>query len=82
MYIYIYTWCIHTFSEKYSHHPEGIHGQMQRGRYFQDNLPADLVPPADFDAPESASENGKDSSSTAIVASALLELYAETGASN
>lgn len=49
-------------------------------RYFEDNLPSDLVPPADFDTPVSASDNGQDSSSTAIVASTLLEISVETGA--
>ncbi len=38
----------------------------------------DWVPPSDFDAPPSA-DNPKDSSASAIVASALVELYAVTG---
>lgn len=43
-------------------------------RYFLDNLPDDNVPPSDFDAPLDE-YNLKDSSSTAIVASAMLELF-------
>lgn len=50
-------------------------------RYWEDNLPTDLIPPADFDAPTSATNNGKDSSATAVVASALLELFIVTGKS-
>eukprot|EP00904_Undaria_pinnatifida_P007824 jgi/Undpi1/4171/HiC_scaffold_16.g07538.m1 len=46
--------------------------------YFEDNLPADSVPFADFDAPED-SDNSKDSSSTSIVASALFEIFQATG---
>ncbi|CAM9967440.1 unnamed protein product [Ectocarpus sp. 12 AP-2014] len=46
--------------------------------YFVDNLPDDNVPYADFDAPEN-SDNPKDSSATAIVASALFELFELTG---
>lgn len=49
-------------------------------RYFDSNLPDDLVPPSDFDAPVSATSNGKDSSATAIVASASIELFLSTGA--
>lgn len=47
-------------------------------RYFDDNLPEDNVPYADFDAPID-SNNPRDSSATAIVASALLELFQLTG---
>lgn len=50
-------------------------------RYWEDNIPSDLVPPTDFDAPVSASDNGKDASASAIVASALLEIFDLTGAS-
>ncbi|CAM9161445.1 unnamed protein product [Laminaria digitata] len=46
--------------------------------YFEDNLPTDNVPFADFDAPLD-SDNSKDSSSTAIVASALFEIFQVTG---
>ncbi|CAM9689075.1 unnamed protein product, partial [Pylaiella littoralis] len=46
--------------------------------YFDSNLPDDLVPPSDFDAPVSATSNGKDSSATAIVASASIELFLST----
>lgn len=49
-----------------------------RVRYFVDNLPDDNVPYADFDAPKD-SDNPKDSSATAIVASALFELFELTG---
>lgn len=47
-------------------------------RYFDENLPEDNVPYADFDAPVD-SDNPKDSSATAIVASALFELFEHTG---
>lgn len=47
-------------------------------RYFDGNLPGDNVPYADFDAPVN-SDNPKDSSATAIVASALFELFELTG---
>lgn len=47
--------------------------------YWEENLPDDYVPPADFDAPVSASDNGKDSSATAVVSSALLEIFVLTG---
>lgn len=50
-------------------------------RYWEENLPSDHIPPSDFDAPFSASTNGKDASATAIVASALLEIFDLTGAS-
>ncbi|CAM9325685.1 unnamed protein product [Ascophyllum nodosum] len=46
--------------------------------YWEDNIPDDLVPPSDFDAPDD-SRNGKDSSASAIVASALFELFTATG---
>ncbi|CAM9625033.1 unnamed protein product [Ectocarpus sp. 8 AP-2014] len=46
--------------------------------YFVDNLPDDNVPYADFDAPVD-SDNPKDSSATAIVTSALFELFELTG---
>lgn len=42
------------------------------------NLPDDNVPYADFDAPVD-SDNPKDSSATAIVTSALFELFELTG---
>ena len=51
---------------------------MGHVRYFDENLPEDKVPFADFDAPED-SDNPKDSSATAIVASALFELFELTG---
>lgn len=47
-------------------------------RYWEDNIPDDLVPPADFDAPDD-DDNGKDSSASAIVASALFEIFTATG---
>lgn len=47
-------------------------------RYFNGNLREDNVPYSDFDAPID-STNPRDSSSTAIVASALLELFQLTG---
>lgn len=47
-------------------------------RYFDKNLPEDNVPFADFDASEDAL-NPKDSSATAIVASALFEIFELTG---
>ncbi|CAM9200961.1 unnamed protein product [Ectocarpus sp. 4 AP-2014] len=46
--------------------------------YFVDNLPDDNVPYADFDAPVD-SDNPKDSSATAIVTSALFELFELVG---
>eukprot|EP00752_Nemacystus_decipiens_P001632 g1587.t1 len=46
--------------------------------YFDTNLPDDNVPYADFDAPLDA-DNPKDSSSTAIVGSALFEMFDLTG---
>ncbi|CAN0163453.1 unnamed protein product [Ectocarpus fasciculatus] len=46
--------------------------------YFIDNLPDDNVPYADFDAPVDA-DNPKDSSATAIVTSALFELFELSG---
>ncbi|CAM9607443.1 unnamed protein product [Ectocarpus sp. 8 AP-2014] len=46
--------------------------------YFVDNLPDDNVPYADFDAPVD-SDNPKDSSATAIVTSALFELFELSG---
>lgn len=47
-------------------------------RYFDENLRDDNVPYSDFDAPIDE-DNPRDSSSTAIVASALLELFQLTG---
>ncbi|CBJ31659.1 Unsaturated glucuronyl hydrolase, family GH88 [Ectocarpus siliculosus] len=46
--------------------------------YFIDNLPDDNVPYADFDDPVD-SDNPNDSSATAIVTSALFELFELTG---
>ncbi|CAN0232688.1 unnamed protein product [Scytosiphon promiscuus] len=46
--------------------------------YFDGNLPDDNVPYADFDAPIDES-NPKDSSSTAIVASSLFEIFELSG---
>lgn len=47
-------------------------------RYFDDNLPEDDVAYADFDAPLDGF-NPKDSSATAIVASALFDIFELTG---
>lgn len=49
-------------------------------RYWEAHLPTDYVPFSDFDAPLT-DDNGKDSSSTAIVSSALLEIFVSTGES-
>eukprot|EP00752_Nemacystus_decipiens_P012850 g11377.t1 len=46
--------------------------------YFDTNLPDDNVPYADFDAPLDA-DNPRDSSSTAIVGSALFEMFELSG---
>lgn len=47
-------------------------------RYFNDNNEDDNIPLADFDAPKDK-YNPRDSSSTAIVCSALLDLFQLTG---
>ncbi|CAN0410370.1 unnamed protein product, partial [Ascophyllum nodosum] len=64
---------------RYLQEPKFLERSLACLKYFDDNLPSDGVPPADFDAPVNATDNGKDSSSTAIVASALFEIYTETG---
>lgn len=56
------------------------HPSCHPDRYFNDNLREDKVPYSDFDAPVDSS-NPRDSSSTAIVASALLEIFQLTGES-
>ena len=53
-------------------------GSVRHIRYFDGNLPEDNVPFADYDAPEDA-DNPEDSSSTAIVASSLFEVFELTG---
>eukprot|EP00903_Cladosiphon_okamuranus_P010054 g9531.t2 len=73
-------WGIYGYAMVYRYIPEPRFLSRSLGLfgYWEKNLPDDLVPPADFDAPASASDNGKDSSATAIVASALLEIFVST----
>eukprot|EP00752_Nemacystus_decipiens_P008973 g8011.t1 len=74
-------WAIYGYAMIYRYVPQPRFLSRSLGllAYWEQNLPADYVPPADFDAPVSASDNGKDSSATAIVASALLEIFIITG---
>ncbi|CAN0005306.1 unnamed protein product [Pylaiella littoralis] len=73
-------WAVYGFTMVYRYLPEEIF--LERAvnllSYFNGNLREDNVPYSDFDAPID-STNPRDSSSTAIVASALLELFQLTG---
>ncbi|CAM9953130.1 unnamed protein product [Choristocarpus tenellus] len=53
---------------------------MELNRYFMENLPTDNVAYADFDAP--IIDQCRDSSATAIAASALLDLFQLVGKYN
>lgn len=73
-------WAVHGFVMlyRYTQEPRFIDYAVGLLEYFVDNLPEDNVPYSDFDAPLD-DENLKDSSSTAIVASALLEMFVTIG---
>ncbi|CAN0270372.1 unnamed protein product, partial [Laminaria digitata] len=72
-----HTWAIYGYAMIYRYlgEPRFLERSISLLSYWEDNIPADLVPPTDFDAPVDAELNGKDSSSSAILASALLELF-------
>jgi unsaturated chondroitin disaccharide hydrolase len=66
-------WAVHGLvaAARATGEPE-LHASAERAaRWFLEHLPADLVPPWDFDAPAGAT---RDASATAIVASALFDL--------
>ncbi|HRX87686.1 MAG TPA: hypothetical protein P5572_21885, partial [Phycisphaerae bacterium] len=67
-------WGIHGFTTVYreTHDPQFLTAAKRMADYFIAHVPADRVPPWDFDAP-GASEP-RDSSAAAIAASGLLEL--------
>ncbi|CAN0369326.1 unnamed protein product [Ectocarpus sp. 6 AP-2014] len=73
-------WAIYGFTmvHRYLEKPRFLDYAINTLSYFVDNLPDDNVPYADFDAPVD-SDNPKDSSATAIVTSALFELFELTG---
>ncbi|CBJ31655.1 Unsaturated glucuronyl hydrolase, family GH88 [Ectocarpus siliculosus] len=73
-------WAIYGFImvHRYLQKPRFLDYGINTLSYFVDNLPDDNVPYADFDAPVD-SDNPKDSSATAIVTSALFELFEQTG---
>ncbi|CBJ33670.1 Unsaturated glucuronyl hydrolase, family GH88 [Ectocarpus siliculosus] len=73
-------WVIYGFTmvHRYLQKPRFLDYGINTLSYFVDNLPDDNVPYADFDAPPD-SDNPKDSSATAIVTSALFELFEQTG---
>jgi unsaturated chondroitin disaccharide hydrolase len=61
-----------TMAYRYTRDPRMLQGARKVTEYFLAHLPADSVPPWDFDAP--ADQRQKDSSAAAIAASALQEL--------
>ena len=65
-------WAVHglTSAARATGDPRYREAAERAARWFLDQLPADLVPPWDFDAPPSAA----DASAAAIVASALFDL--------
>jgi hypothetical protein len=67
-------WAIYgfTMAYRYTRDPRMLQTAQRVTNYYLDRLPADGIPFWDFDAP--ASQQVKDSSAAAIVASALLEL--------
>ncbi|CAN0124698.1 unnamed protein product [Scytosiphon promiscuus] len=73
-------WAIHGFAMVYRYlkEPRFLERSILLLGYFDGNLPDDNVPYADFDAPIDES-NPKDSSSTAIVASSLFEIFELSG---
>ncbi|CAM9347761.1 unnamed protein product, partial [Hapterophycus canaliculatus] len=73
-------WAIHGFAMvyRYLQEPRFLERSILLLGYFDGNLPDDGVPFADFDAPVDE-DNPKDSSSTAIVASSLFEIFELSG---
>ncbi len=67
-------WAIYgfTMAYRYTRDPRMLQTAQKVTNYYLDRLPADGVPFWDFDAP--TSQQVKDSSAAAVVASALLEL--------
>ena len=67
-------WAIYgfTMAYRYTRDPRMLQSAQRVTNYYLDRLPADGIPFWDFDAP--ASQQVKDSSTAAVVASALLEL--------
>ena len=65
-------WAVHGLvsAARATGEPELRKAAERAARWFVDHLPADLIPPWDFDTPTGA----KDASAAAIVASALLDL--------
>lgn len=72
-----HTWAIYGYAmiHRYLGEPRFLERSLGLLSYWEDNIPADLVPPTDFDAPVDADLNGKDSSASAVLASALFELF-------
>lgn len=66
-------WAIYGFTMAYrfSDDPQMLATARKTADYFLDHLPADYIPPIDFDAPVGTP---KDTSAAAVAASALLEL--------
>eukprot|EP00904_Undaria_pinnatifida_P003723 jgi/Undpi1/13351/HiC_scaffold_8.g03010.m1 len=75
-----HTWSIYGYAMIYRYlgEPRFLERSLGLLGYWEDNIPSDLVPPADFDAPVNETLNGKDSSASAIVASALIEIFLHT----
>jgi unsaturated chondroitin disaccharide hydrolase len=67
-------WAVYgfTMAYRYTKDPKFLDGARRTADLFLNRLPADRVAPWDFDAPDGATI--RDSSASAIVASALLEL--------
>jgi unsaturated chondroitin disaccharide hydrolase len=68
------TWAMYGFARMYQYtgRPEFLDASRRTTALFLSRLPADSIPPWDFDSPDQQ----KDSSSAAIAAAALLELAA------
>ncbi|CAM9499460.1 unnamed protein product, partial [Sphacelaria rigidula] len=69
-------WAVYGYTMTHRFMPDGPYLDYAKGllQYFDDNNDEDKIPPADFEAERNAS-NPEDSSSTAIVASALFEMF-------
>jgi unsaturated chondroitin disaccharide hydrolase len=68
-------WAINGFTQAYRYTRDQIYldNAKKTADYFITHLPADSVPPCDFDGPEDA-QNGRDAAAAAIACSGLLEL--------
>lgn len=74
------SWGIYGFALAFEHtgHKPFLQAACKLTDYFLDRLPADLVPPYDFDAP-TGPDTPRDSSAAAIAAGGMLQLAKTSG---